>query len=136
MSEDRESVDEIELLVLIVQLSCKSVGLKLSEGQMFLTPLNQLGIIVRAVHFWPTQAFPLTDHTSNATAKVENCIEGFEFNAIPFEHVPDLLCRDFTCAEKDIRAAMLCNHVDQITRRKRRSPQSMTKPVRPKRNVL
>src|SRR5262245_35684324 len=136
MREDRQGVDEIELSVLIAKFSRKCIALKLSEGQMLPAPLNQYRIIVRTVHFRPTQGFPLADHTPNATAEVEKSIETFELDAGPFGHLPDLLRRDFTGAEKYIRAAVLCDQVDQVTRRDRRPTHSMTKPVRPKRNVL
>src|SRR5689334_22530667 len=103
---------------------------------MLLAPLNQHRIIVRTINFRATQCFPLTNHTTHATTKVENGTETFELHGGAFGHVADLLRRDFTGAEKNIRAPVLCDQVDQITRRKRRSTQLMTEPVRPKRNVL
>src|SRR5574338_447147 len=125
MSEDRQSVDEIELFVFIVQLSRKWIALKIGEGQMLLTPLNQNGIVVRTVYFWPTQGLPLADDAPNATAKVANSIESFEFSAVSFEHVADLLRRDFAGAKKDIGAAVLRDQVYQIKRRQGRPPTLM-----------
>src|SRR5689334_9088759 len=108
MRENRQSVDEIKLSIFISKLRGKCIALKLSEGQMLLTPFNQFGIIVRTIHLRSTQSFPLSDHAPNTTAEVKNSIQAFKLNVVPFEQVTDLTRRDFAAAQKDIGSPVIC----------------------------